>query len=89
MMGLMGGMGYGWYQFPGGGTVPGPTGQRSVAMLEAGEQVVPIGGTGGGGNVVINLNFAQGVSVDSDRRMDELARAIWTRIQDAQRRRLT
>jgi hypothetical protein len=90
MMGLMGGMGYGWYQFPGGGTVPGPTGQRSVAILEAGEQVVPIGATGGGGgNVVINLNFAQGVSVDSDRRMDELARAIWTRIQDAQRRRLT
>jgi hypothetical protein len=91
MMGLMGGMGYGWYQFPGGGTVPGPMGQRSVAILEAGEQVVPIGATGGGGggNVVINLNFAQGVSVDSDRRMDELARAIWTRIQDAQRRRLT
>jgi hypothetical protein len=90
MMGTMAGMGPGWYQFQGGGTVPGPMGQRSLAILEAGEQVVPIGATGGGGgSVVINLNFAQGVSVDSDRRMDEMARAIWTRIQDAQRRRLT
>jgi hypothetical protein len=90
MMGLMGGMGKGWYQFPGGGTVPGPLGQRTMTVLEAGEQVVPIGaGGGGGGNISITMNFSREMFVDSDRRMDELARVIWARIQDAMRRRLT
>jgi len=89
MMGTMGGMGKGWYQFPGGGTVPGPMGQPTMAMVEAGEQIVPIGGTTGGGNITINLNFEKEMFVDSDRRMDELARALWTRVRDAMRRHLT
>jgi hypothetical protein len=73
-------------KFPGGGIMPGPMGQSALAMLEAGEQVMPIGATGGGGNVTINLNFEREMFVDSDRRMDELARSLWTRIRDVMRR---
>jgi hypothetical protein len=62
-----------------------------MAMVEAGERVLPIGATGGegGGTVVININLSGHVIVDSDRRMDQLAHALWSRIKDRQRRQLT
>jgi hypothetical protein len=90
MMGTMGGMGPGWYQFPGGGTVPGPMGQQMFAQVEAGETILPIGATaraGGGGDLHIHLSG--NVFVDSDQRMDQLAQKIWDRVRDRQRRLLT
>jgi minor tail protein len=42
-----------------GGTVPGTTGQETLAVLKAGERVIPPGGQGGGGGPV-NVTFVAG-----------------------------
>lgn len=75
--------------YPGGGTVPGPLGERTMAIVEAGETILPTGASvaTGGGSVHVHLHG--NVFVDSDQRMDQLAQAVWDRVRDRQRRMLT
>lgn len=58
-----------------GGTVPGTTGQESLAVLKAGETVVPKGGAGGGGPVSVQFVAGPGASRAVAALMMELQRS--------------
>jgi len=46
----------GFLGFASGGVVPGPIGSPIPAIVHGGETVIPVGGRGGGGSVVINIS---------------------------------
>lgn len=54
--------------FAEGGTVPGPTGAPTLAVVHGGEQVIPVGGGGGGAiNISINAGAYMGSQQDARR----------------------
>lgn len=76
--------------FHSGGVVPGPRGAPVRATLQAGEEVIPLGETGSDhATSSISIVIQGDVTVDSERRMEQLAQRLHDKIRDRQRRTLT
>ena len=59
-------------RFAKGGTVPGPRGQPTAVMAHGGEQISPLGGSGGGSGINITVNTGVGDPQEIARQIVEL-----------------
>jgi hypothetical protein len=62
--------------FQEGGTVPGPVGMPQLAVVHGGEQVVPVGGSGGNLTVNINMGIYAGKAIEKR----QIAYELWEEV---------